>query len=141
MTDNNDDGIGKKLGVTPMNSPLDQQSSNAVSTILDSAVNDSVSEDFEYSRGNIRNLIDEGNDAIFKLSQIAEQSQNPRAYEVLSDLINTMLKANQDLMELQKKAKELNKKTGDTTYVDKRTQSIFVGSTAELAKIVNKKED
>lgn len=140
MSDDND-GIGKKLGLQPIGSPLEQQTSNSVTNSMDSAVNDSVSEDFDFARANIRSLIGEGNDAIFKLSQIAEMSQNPRAYEVLADLINTMLKANQDLMDTQKKARELNKKTGDTTYVDKRTQSIFVASTAELSKFLNKKEE
>jgi urease alpha subunit len=136
------DGIGKKLNLTPMSTPLDQNT-KAISTIIADAHNDSVQEDFDFARSNIRQLIDDGNDAIFKLGQIAEQSQNARAYEVLGGIFSVMLKANQDLMDLQKKALDLKNKTN---YNDSSSgnagpktinNSIFVGSTNELSKLIN----
>lgn len=129
------DGIGKKLNLTPMSTPLDQNT-KAISTIIADAHNDSVQEDFDFARSNIRQLIDDGNDAIFKLGQIAEQSQNARAYEVLGGIFSVMLKANQDLLDLQKKAKDLNKPSSSEGPKTLTNNNLFVGTNAELTKLL-----
>jgi len=134
MTANNDP-IGKKLGLSPLNSIFTAEPSTAVSKIIDDANDDSVKADFEYARGNIKKLIEDGNDAIDQLSQIAEQSQNPRAYEVLGTIFATMLKANQDLMDLQKKTIDLKKQMGQSTSQQGPktvTNNLFVGTTKDL---------
>jgi hypothetical protein len=136
MDDNdNNDSIGKKLNLTPMSTPLDQNS-KAISTIIADAHNDSVQEDFDFARSNIRQLIDDGNDAIFKLGQIAEQSQNARAYEVLGGIFATMLKANQDLLDLQKKAKDLNKPSSTEGPKSLTNNNLYLGTTSDLAKLL-----
>lgn len=134
MTDNaNNDPIGKALGLPPV------ENSTAVQNIITDAHNDSAAADFETARANIHNIIDNGQEAMFKLSQIADSSQHPRAFEVLSKLMDTMLNANKELMNLQTKIREI--KSVDSPISDQaktvHNNNLFVGSTAELQKMLS----
>jgi hypothetical protein len=72
-----------------------------------------------------------------KLSQIADQSQHPRAFEVLATLMKTMLDANKDLLDLQKKIREISASDAPTNENAKQvTNNLFVGSTADLQKVI-----
>ena len=91
-------------------------------------------EDFDYARDNIKGAIDSGTEALEQLIDIADQSQHPRAYEVISTLINTIVGANKDLLDLSKKKK-------DITAVDKKDgpQTInnnLILTTADLQKML-----
>jgi hypothetical protein len=67
---------------------------------------------------------------------VAKESESPRSYEVVGQLIKTLAETNKDLLDLAKKSKELKseEKSGDTNI----TNALFVGSTAELQKLLNK---
>ncbi len=94
---------------------------------------DSVKDDFEYARGNMINTIEKGNEALQGILDVAGMGQHPRAYEVAANLVKTMVEANKELLELQKKKKEIEKieaKTNPQTV----NNNLFVGSTAELLK-------
>ena len=90
----NNDPLSKALNLTPLN--------DAVKSIVTKAHDDSAKNDFEMARSNIHEVISNGNFAIEKLAQIADSSQHPRAFEVLAKLMDTMLQANKDLLDLQK---------------------------------------
>jgi hypothetical protein len=107
-----------------------------VNGIIETALDDSAKKDFEQARANIHDLIENGKDAMDKLALIADSSQHPRAYEVLSKLMETMLQANRDLMDLQSKVREI--KAIDQPINGARTinNNLFVGSTAELQKMI-----
>lgn len=107
-----------------------------VNGIIEDAMDDSAKKDFEKARANIHELIDNGKDAMEKLALIADSSQHPRAYEVLSKLMETVLQANRDLLELQSKIREI--KAGDQPINGAKTinNNLFVGSTAELQKMI-----
>ena len=68
---------------------------------------DVVETDTEFARKNIRNLIDKGNVAVDNLLQVSKESEHPRAYEVVAGLMKTMADLNKDLLELQKRKKDL----------------------------------
>ena len=68
-------------------------------------------EDFDYARSNLKEVIDKGGEALQQLIDIADQSQHPRAYEVIATLMNTLVGANKDLMDLSKKKKDIKTKT------------------------------
>lgn len=125
--ENDDDPIGKAL-----NLPALDNISKTVDTIIDNVLNDSAKEDFKKARANIHELIDNGKDAMDKLAQIADSSQHPRAYEVLSKLMETMLQANRDLMELQTKVREIDAVDRPINNAKTINNNLFVGSTAEL---------
>lgn len=134
-----DDPIGKALGLTPIEKSVD-----VVSNLLATAHNDSAKTDFEAARANIHNMIENGNDAMHKLALIAESSQHPRAFEVLAKLMDTMLNANEKLLDLQVKIRDIN--VADAPMNEKAktiNNNLFVGSTAELQKVLQdlKKND
>lgn len=131
--ENNDDPIGKALGLEPIENKVD----SIVSNLIADAHNDSAKTDFEAARANIHNLIENGNDAVHKLVLIAESSQHPRAFEVLAKLMDTMLNANEKLLTLQSKIREID--AADSPINEKAktiNNNLFVGSTAELQKVL-----
>ena len=100
---------------------------------------DVVEEDANFARSNIRELITKGNQAMDQLLAVAKESEHPRAYEVAATLIKSLADMNKDLLDLQKKRKDLIP-NGDgfagnakNLNVDK---AIFVGSTNELVKFL-----
>ena len=128
----NNDPVAKALNINPL-----ETSSDAIKTLIAEAHNDSASVDFETARSNILTIIENGNEAIFKLSDIANQSQHPRAFEVLAKLMDSTLNANKELLELQSKIRQIN--AVDAPISEKAqsiTNNLFVGSTAELQKVI-----
>jgi aminoglycoside phosphotransferase family enzyme len=124
----NNDPIGKALNLTP-------QQNDPVRAIVAKAHDDSAKNDFEMARSNIHEVIQNGTFAIEKLAQIADSSQHPRAFEVLAKLMDTMLQANKDLLELQKNIREISAADAPSNDQAKQvTNNLFVGSTADLQK-------
>jgi hypothetical protein len=102
-----------------------------------------IKKDYEYTRGNLYSLIEKGQEAINGILELAQESEMPRAYEVAGQLIKNVADATDKLMELQKKLKDVEEENvakGPTNV----TNALFVGSTAELAKLIkqqSKNED
>ena len=129
MTTGNNNPIFNALNLSPIDDP--------VKSIISKAHDDSAKNDFEMARGNIHEVIQNGTYAMEKLAQIADSSQHPRAFEVLAKLMDTMLQANKDLMELQKRIREIS--AADAPINDQAqqvTNNLFVGSTADLQKVI-----
>jgi len=97
---------------------------------------DVVETDTEYARRNIRDLIDKGSVAVDNLLQVSKESEHPRAYEVAAALIKTMADLNKDLLEIQKRKRDLQPQLDSASNRGKITveNAVFVGSTAELLK-------
>jgi predicted house-cleaning noncanonical NTP pyrophosphatase (MazG superfamily) len=94
-----------------------------------------IEKDYEYTRGNLYSLIEKGQEAINGILELAQESELPRAYEVAGQLIKNVADATDKLMDLQKKLKEVEEgktQKGPTNV----TNALFVGSTAELAKLL-----
>jgi predicted house-cleaning noncanonical NTP pyrophosphatase (MazG superfamily) len=100
---------------------------------VDSSNND-IKKDYEYTRANLYSLIEKGQEAINGILELAQESEMPRAYEVVGQLIKNVADATDKLMDLQKKLKDIEeeKQKGPTTV----NNALFVGSTAELAKLL-----
>ena len=95
-----------------------------------------IDDDAEFARQNIRDLIQKGNDAVEGILNVAKESEHPRAYEVAANLIKNLSDLNKDLMEIQKRKKDLvpqEHKNSGNINVDK---AVFVGSTTELVKFL-----
>lgn len=90
---------------------------------------------YEQSKSNLQDIIDQGKDAMDEILQIAKAGQHPRAFEVYGTLLKNMVEANDRLLKMQKEMREMDgkKKDNGDTKIDK---AIFVGSTAELSKIL-----
>jgi archaellum component FlaC len=96
---------------------------------------DDVKKDYDYTRGNLYSLIEKGQEAINGILELAQESEMPRAYEVAGQLIKNVADATDKLMDLQKKLKDIEEERvskGPTNV----TNALFVGSTAELSKLL-----
>jgi len=90
-----------------------------------------VEDDAEHARNTLNSLIDKGNTAIDGILHIAKNSDHPRAYEVAGQLIKTVSDVAKDLLEVQKRKKDLQKT--DAPKINTQN-NLFVGSTSELMK-------
>jgi len=105
----------------------------------DRLTKDDIDKDYEYTRGNLYSIIEKGQEAINGILELAQESEMPRAYEVAGQLIKSVSDATDKLMDLQKKLKDVEEEKvskGPSNV----TNALFVGSTADLAKLI-KKED
>ena len=94
-----------------------------------------IEKDYEYTRGNLYSIIEKGQEAINGILELAQDSEMPREYEVAGQLIKSVSDATDKLMDLQKKLKDVEEEKaskGPNTV----NNSLFVGSTAELAKML-----
>jgi len=101
--------------------------------------NTDIQKDYEYTRGNLYSLIEKGQEAINGILELAQESEMPRAYEVAGQLIKNVADATDKLMELQKKLKDVEEEKqakGPSTV----NNALFVGSTADLAKLLKSKD-
>lgn len=100
--------------------------------------NDDVDSDYQYQRENFYNLIERGQDAVEGILELAQESDHPRAYEVAGNLIKQVADVTEKLVDLQTKMKKL--KEVPNSGPKNVTNALFVGSTAELQKILKKKD-
>jgi len=122
------DVISGSLGLDPIDQPGRLTS---VLPVLKAEKND----DYEYARRNLYDVIEKGNNALEDIMDVAKQSESPRAYEVVTNLIKTMVDANKDLLTLAKTRKELEKYQ-EPEQKNITNNNLFVGSSAELLKMI-----
>ena len=106
---------------------------------LELAIEKDINTDYDYSRESYYNLIEKGQEAIQGILDIAKEGQHPRAYEVAGQLIGQVAQTVDKLQDLQKKLKDLKElpKSANTNIKN----ALFVGSTNELQKMLNRKDD
>jgi ribosome-binding ATPase YchF (GTP1/OBG family) len=102
---------------------------------ISSTGNDEVMDDYYYARENLKEIISSAQQSIADLSSIASTSESPRAYEVLSTMMKTIVDANKDLLELQKSVKKL-KEEDKKDNPQNVTNALYVGSTGDLMKLI-----
>lgn len=101
---------------------------------------ESIDADYEYARENLKLFIEQGKVAMENIIFLAKEGESPRAYEVVGQLIKTLSDTNKDLLDLGKKVKDLKSKKDDTPQQPQHvTNALFVGSTAELQKLIGKR--
>ena len=127
----NNDIISDSLGMSPM----PEQPKLVLGTV---AIDDNS--DYDYARQNIYAIIETGANARDQLAQVAAQSQHPRAFEVLSTMVNTLVNANKELINIKKSKIEIGRLAEgpvDGLGGNKVQNNLFVGSTAELQKFIS----
>jgi len=135
-----EDSVNEILGIEKKNevSVTDFEQPKAVPQVIDETKDD-IDNDYKYSRDNYYNLIDKGNEAIQGILDIAKEGQHPRAYEVAGQLIGQVAQTVDKLQDLQKKLKDLKEVPNKTNTNIKN--ALFVGSTNELQKMLNRKKE
>lgn len=117
-----------------LNLPIDSPS--MVQPLKPIAVDSDLDSDFATARNNLHQIINQGSDALEEALIVAKTSEHPRAFEVVGQLIKTLVDANKDLLDIQKKLKDL-KKVDEKDAPQTINNSIFVGSTSELQQLIN----
>lgn len=122
--------------VLPTTTIIEQQPKDNIGVPND----ESIDADYEYARENLKLFIEQGKVAMENIIFLAKEGESPRAYEVVGQLIKTLSDTNKDLLDLGKKVKDLKSKRDDTQQPSQHiTNALFVGSTAELQKLIGKR--
>ena len=124
------DPVEQELGLNKMLTPTVPRPSKDI---------EDVDADYEYQRENFYNLIEKGQDAIQGILNVAKESAHPRGYEVAGNLIKQVAEVTEKLGDLQEKMKKL--KEVPNSAPKNVTNALFVGSTAELQKMLKGKTD
>jgi len=132
------DSIGEILNLNPI-----EKEEKAVPVVYEPMTENQqqIETDANYVRQNLYDLIEKGHSAIDEMMAIADQSQHPRSYEVLAAMIKTMVETNKDLLDVHEKKKKLTKDDIDKVARDTINNNLFVGSTSDLLKILNKDDE
>ena len=94
-----------------------------------------VKNDYDYSRDTYYELIEKGKESLEMMVEVARESEHPRAYEVLSGMIKNISDVNDKLMDLNKKQKDIDK-NDDVKQVENQQNNYFLGSTADIQKLL-----
>lgn len=141
---NQDDKISSALGIRPFAEvdeneetlPVEVEEIQAPAVINDAA--EENLQDLEFVRKNIHSVIEKGEEAVKEMLEIAKQSEHPRAFEVVSTLMKTLLDANKDYADLSSKKRfvkeEINgpKEAAQTNV----TNNNLIVTTADLLKMI-----
>ena len=119
------DGVAKPVQATP---------------IKPSAQSEQIVKDYEYTRGNLYSLIEKGQEAVDGILELSQQTDSPRAFEVAGNLIKNVADATDKLIDLQKKMQELEEGPQGKAAQNVTNNTMFVGSTAELAKFLKQQK-
>jgi len=128
-----DDALSAEFGIQPMGK-------TEVITKTGEVINDStnkIQDDFDVTRNNLRILLQQGQEALQKSLDVAMQSEHPRAFEVVGNLMKQLADINQQLLDLHSQKQKLDEPSKADKAKQVTNNAIFVGSTAELNKLIN----
>ena len=119
--------------------PIPEEKKEKLSTVLvkynEPDLKQDLTDAYQQSKENLQGIIDQGQEAMEEILNIAKAGQHPRAFEVYGGILKNMVDANKELLNIQKQMREMDeeKKKNSGTNIDK---AIFVGSTSELSKLL-----
>lgn len=116
-------------------------SSEEKELILHKTLDIDFQKDYETARENFHELIDKGKDAFDSIVSIANESERGRDFEVAATLLSNIINANKELIELHKKVREITNYKQSVKNDTKIQNALFVGSTAELSKMLREIKD
>ena len=126
------DKISESLGLDPIEGELIESPTKDIVKAPSEA-----EKDFEYARDNFYNIIETGTEALQQMLDVAKASEHPRAYEVVSTLMKTLVDANKDLVSMGDKTRKEEAKQEKAVT----NNNLFVGSTADLQKLIKNMKD
>lgn len=133
------DELEKQFNLEPSKQEIVSKPTAQVTEIT--VAKEDLDKDYLAVRSNLKELINKGTSAIDGILNLASETEQPRAYEVLAQLIKTVADTNKDLLDMHNKMKTLKGDQPQTTNSGNTitNNSIFVGSTAELQKLLKGK--
>ena len=132
--------IDKALGVIEIESETVGEVINMGRDITTPAIptsSEDVDDDYKFQRDNFYRLVEQGSTAIEGILELAREGEHPRAYEVAGNLIKQVAEVTEKLGDLQEKMRKLKEVPNNAPK--NVTNALFVGSTAELQKMLKEK--
>ena len=133
-----DDNLSKIFDVEPLK-PGEVASTGQEIIPSSNRVVENIDFDYDSARNNLHKLLNQGQDALYHALEIAKQSEHPRAFEVVGNLMKQLADTNEQLLALSERKQKLDTpKQGETASGKQVTNNnaIFVGSTSELSKMI-----
>lgn len=138
MTKSIMDNLSNALGMNPLVVEEEQKQEEILPVVVEEETD--AERDFEMARKNLQDLAKKGGNALDELILLAKNSEQPRAFEVVSTLIKALADTNKDLLDIRKKKIDIDKARGivktDEGGKTITNNNLFVGSTAELQKFL-----
>ena len=100
-----------------------------------------VEDDYQLARQTMRKLLLKGESTLDELINLSKNSEHPRSYEVTGQMMKTLSDVSKDLLNLQKQLKDIEGPEKNNQAIGTQNNIVFAGSTHELLKILNKKDD
>ncbi|HAW04685.1 MAG TPA: terminase [Saprospirales bacterium] len=101
---------------------------------ISTGTNTKTDSDYQKVRKQFYDLAEQGDEAIELMLDLARESEHPRAFEVLGQLIKNNAEIGEKILKLHKSKKEQDK--DDTPALTGTNNNVFIGSTAELQKML-----
>lgn len=111
-----------------------QVTNSSVPAVVDG--DDQNLNDIELARTNVQNIIELGDDAVKEMVSIAKQSESPRAFEVVSTLMKTLLDANKEFVDISSKKKFAQDEKIHGRPETNITNNNLIVSTADLLSMI-----
>lgn len=102
---------------------------------------DTKNNDFEYARQIYHDILAKGSAAMDDMVEVARSTEHPRAFEVLSTTMKTMSDVTNNLLDLHRKKKEIDKVDTPTLPATTTNNNLFVGSTTDLQRFLLNQPD
>ena len=102
-----------------------------------------MEDDVEFARAHLKTILSKGNESLDRLMDLAEGLEHPRAYEVLANMLKTLSTINHDLIDLQKKRKDIRgvkHPPANNSSNSNGQVNVFVGSTSDLQRQMKEAE-
>jgi hypothetical protein len=138
-----DNNLSQVFDMEPvMQGEVIMASSGEVVVPSTSVQNEKIDYDYDKTRANLHSLLAQGQEALMHALEVAKSSEHPRAFEVVGNLVKQLSEVNAQLLEIHEKKQKLDgkleKKEEISTKNVTNNNAIFVGSTTELNKMINK---
>jgi hypothetical protein len=130
---NTDESLSKVFDLEPMQK---HEIVEAESNVVSIETSDKIENDYAKTRENLYELLSKGKEALETALTVAKQSEHPRAFEVVGNLMKQLADINQQLMDVHHQKKKLEEPSKTQLNKNTTNNAIFVGSTAELSKML-----
>jgi hypothetical protein len=134
-----DDKLSKIFDIDPMDKTEVIKANGEVLPPKSLKMEENINYDYDKTRDNLHGLLNQGQDALYNALEIAKQSEHPRAFEVVGNLIKQLSEVNAQLLDLHDKKQKLDnpKVSKEEAKQITNNNAIFVGSTSELNKLIS----
>lgn len=135
-----DDKLSRVFGTEPLTGEVITTGGDVILP-ESKGITDNVDKDYDTARTNLHRLLVQGQDALFHALEVAKQSEHPRAFEVVGNLMKQLADTNEQLLKLSEKKIKIENPApvkGQEAKQVTNNNAIFVGSTSELSNLINK---